>query len=134
MDESRIAWSVLEDATEGFELGLSSVKTDRAMIICNTKFSDHAKLYAKCKGIYQIGWSSPPDCGLQILIEEKKLYPITSLRGLKTRIRIKLLDAEIILLRQLMEKSPEELEKETGIEKKTLNSIIENARTVLEDS
>jgi hypothetical protein len=131
LDESRIAWAVLEDVAEGFELGLNDLEIDKAMIVCNTKFSDHAKMYAKCKGIYQIGWSSPPDHGLQTLIEEKQLYPITCIRGLKTSVRNKLLDAGIILLRQLMEK-PTVLEKETGITKEYLEPIIERVKIILQ--
>ncbi|NIO38342.1 hypothetical protein GTO27_11675 [Candidatus Bathyarchaeota archaeon] len=46
LDESRIASAVFEDAIEGFKLGLSDLKIDRAMIVCNTKFSEHANL--KC--------------------------------------------------------------------------------------
>jgi hypothetical protein len=131
LDESRIAWAVLEDVSEGFELGLNDLKIDKAMIVCNTKYSDHAKIYARCKGIFQIGWSSPPDHGLQTLIEEKKLYPITCIKGLKTSVRNKLLNAEIILLRQLMDKSPTAIEKETGITKETLEPIIKSAKTIL---
>jgi hypothetical protein len=132
LDESRIAWAVLEDVAEGFELGLNDFKINKAMIVCNTKFSEHAKMYAKCKGIHLIGWSSPIDHGLQTLIEEKKMYPITCIRGLKTSVRNKLLNAGIILLRQLMEKSPKAFEKETGITEETLKPIIKNAKIILQ--
>ncbi len=131
LDESRIAWAVLDDVAEGFEHGKNNLKIDKAMIVCNTKFSEHAKNYAKCKGIVQIGWSSPPDHGLQTLIEEKKLYPITCMRGLKPIVKKKLSNAGIILLKQLMEKSPAAFEKETRIAEETLKPIIENAKTIL---
>jgi len=75
LDESRIAWAILEDVNEGFEVGLNNLKIDRAMIVTNTKFSEQATSYAECKGIHQIGWSSPPYRGLQTLIEEKKCIP-----------------------------------------------------------
>jgi len=131
LDESRIAWAVLEDVNEGFELGINNLKIDKAMIVCNTKFSDQAKTYAMCKGIVQIGWSSPPDHGLQTLIEEKKLYPITCIEGLKTSVRRELSNAGIILLRQLIEKSPAAFEKETGVKEEILKPIIENAKQLL---
>ncbi len=133
LDESRIAWAILEDVKEGFELGLNSLKIDKAMLVCNTKFSEHAKRYGKCKDIYQIGWSWPPERGLQRLIEEKKLYPITCLKGLKANVRKRLGNSGIILLKQLVEKSTEELRRATKIPKQTLGSTIMNARTILSE-
>lgn len=82
LDESRIARAVLEDVIEGYELGLNDVKIDQAMIITNTRFSESARRYGGCRNILQIGWSTPPSRGLQDLIEEKKLHPITCLKGL----------------------------------------------------
>jgi HJR/Mrr/RecB family endonuclease len=73
LDESRIARAVLEDATEGFELGKSSLKIDRAMIVTNTRYSEHARRYGKCRNILQIGWSSPTNLSLQNMIEEKNV-------------------------------------------------------------
>ena len=80
LDVSRISRAVFEDVTEGYELGLNNLKVDYALIVCNTKLSEHAKRYADCRGIRHIGWSSPPNHDLQTMIEEKKLYPITFLR------------------------------------------------------
>lgn len=131
LDETRIARAILEDVNEGFELGLNDLKIDKAMIVCNTKYSEHAKRYAECRGIPQIGWSSPPYGGLQTLIEEKKLYPITYLKGLKTADSEKLTAVGIILLRQLTEMRLEELVKTTGISKKLLELTIEKAKTIL---
>jgi len=130
LDESRIAWAILEDVNEGFELGFSDLKIDKAMIVTNTKFSEEAKSYGECKGINQIGWSFPPNKGLQTLIEEKKLYPITYLKGLKNADRERLTSSGIILLWQLIEMSPEKLGK-TGISMKTIASTIENAKSIL---
>jgi hypothetical protein len=134
LDVSRIARSVLEDVIEGFKHGLNNLKIDKAMIVCNTKLSRHAERYAKCKGIYHIGWSSPSERDLQTMIEEKKLYPITYLKGLKTLIREKLASARIILIRQLIEKKPEELKKETGIPKETSELIIKKANMILTEN
>jgi len=109
LDVSRIARAVLEDLIEGFELGLNTLKIDKAMIVCNTKLSEHAKRYAECRGIHHIGWNSPPDQDLRSMIERKRLYPITCLRGLKKDVREKLASAGIILLKELTKKKPEEL-------------------------
>jgi HJR/Mrr/RecB family endonuclease len=134
LDVSRIARAVFEDVAEGFKLGLNNLKIDEIMIVCNTKFSEHAKRYAQCRGIHHIGWSSPPDHGLQTMIEEKKLYPITYLKGLNTATKEKLASAGIVLLKQLTAKNPEEVRRETGISKETLELIIKKARTILSEN
>jgi len=131
LDVSRIARAVFEDITEGFRLGLNAFNVDRAVIVCNTKFSQHAKRYAECRGIHQIGWSSPPNHGLQFLIKEKKLYPVTYLKDIDTATREKLMSVGIILLKQLTTKNPERLGRETGIPKETLASVIKKARAIL---
>ncbi len=131
LDVSRIARAVFEDVTEGFELGLNNLKIDRPLIICNTKLSNHAERYAKCRGILHVGWSSPPESGLQAMIEEKKLYPMTYLKGLEARTREKIVSAEIILLRDFIERDPKEVAIKTGIPKETISSIVKKARMIL---
>ena len=131
LDESRIARAVFEDITEGFKLGLNNLKVDRAMIVCNTKFSLHAKRYAECRGIRKIGWSSPPNHGLQNLIEEKKLYPISCLKGLDTRTKEKLASAGILLMKQLITTNPEEIRRQVKIPRKTVASLIEKANMII---
>jgi len=133
LDVSRIARAVLEDVTEGFKLGLHDLKIDGAMIVCNTKLSNHAKRYAKCRGIHHIGWRTPPNHDLRVMIEEKKLYPITYLKGLDAATKEKLASAGIILLKQLTAKPLKELEMETGIRRETLRLIVKRAKTVLSE-
>ena len=131
LDVSRISRAVYEDLTEGHELGLNSLKVDYAMIVCNTKLSDHAKRYADCRGISHIGWSSPPNRDLQTMIEEKKLYPVTLLKGLNAANRDKLTSNNVILLRQLAEANTAELRRQTGVSKEKLGSMVDEARTIL---
>jgi hypothetical protein len=131
LDVSRISRAVFEDVTEAYELGLNNLKIDYALIVCNTKLSEHAKRYADCRGIRHIGWSSPPNHDLQTMIEEKKLYPITFLKGLNAETRNKLAHNGVILLKQLTEKNPKELRRQTGISKEKLGSILGKAKTIL---
>ncbi len=134
LDVSRISRAVFEDVTEAYELGLNNLKVDYALIVCNTKLSEHAKRYADCRGISHIGWSSPPNHDLQTMIEEKKLYPITFLKGLNAETRNKLASKGVILLKQLTEKTPKELRRQTGIPKEKLESMVGKAREMLSGS
>jgi hypothetical protein len=80
-DDGRIAWAVLEDLKEGFVAGLTPIPVSGVMLICNTKLSDHARRYASCRGIEQIGWGYPPGRDLQRMIDDKQFYPITLLKN-----------------------------------------------------
>ncbi|MEM2180912.1 MAG: restriction endonuclease, partial [Nitrososphaeria archaeon] len=123
--------STLEDLKEGFKLGKNTINFSRALIVCNTKFSDHAIRYAKCKGIELIGWKYPEEKGLESLIEEKKLYPITFLRDLDEKVREKFSVAGIFLLKQLLDLSLEEIHEKTGISRSKLRKLVENAKEII---
>ncbi len=131
LDVSRISRAVFEDLTEGHQLGLNNLKIDYAMIVCNTKLSEHAKRYADCRGISHIGWSSPPNHDLQTMIEEKNLYPITIIKGLSATNRNKLTSNGIILLKHLTERNTTQLRRQTGISKQKLGSLVDSAKAIL---
>ncbi|TRO42271.1 restriction endonuclease [Candidatus Bathyarchaeota archaeon] len=132
LDVSRIARAILEDLTEGYNMGLNNLKVDNALIVCNTKLSEHAKRYADCRGILHIGWSSGSNRDLQTMIEEKKLYPITFLKGLKTDTRNRLASDGIVMLKQLTQNTISELRSSTGISKQILSSILDSTMIILE--
>lgn len=128
LDESRIAWAVLEDAAEAYSLGLTDLKIDNAMIVTNTRYSDHAVKYGGCKKILQIGWSSPQYLGLRDIVEKGDLYPLSCLRGISYQARLKLADAGIVLIRQLLERDSLAIQKQTSLPQSEVLSIIEMAQ------
>ncbi len=127
LDESRIARAILEDVTEGFQYGNFNLKIDRAMIVTNTRYSEHARRYGKCRKILQIGWSSPANLSLQNMIEERNCYPISCLRGLKNETKTKLVNSGIVLIKQLFEDKLPMLARKTGVQQETLKQIIKKA-------
>ena len=131
LDPSRIAWATLEDLTEGYMMGLNSEKFTGAMIVCNTKFSQHAKQYGECRGLLNIGWREPPEHGLERMIEENKLYPITFLRGLNEKERTSLLDEGVILLKHLVTQDVDILSKRTKIPRTKLHLLIKKSEEIL---
>ena len=66
----------LEDIVDGFAAGMNKYNFDSAWLFNNTKFSDHAKMYAAAKGIRMTGWRSG-DYSLDSLVHAKKTFPIT---------------------------------------------------------
>ena len=131
LDVSRISRAVYEDLVEGHELGLNNLKLDYALIVCNTKLSEHAKRYSNCRGIHHIGWSSPKNHDLQTMIEGKKLYPVTILRGLKSEIRNNLTSNGIILLNQLTKETPMGLRKQIGLSREKCKMLLKSANAIL---
>ena len=125
------AHATFEDLTDGYKLKNNSINFTKAMIVCNTKFSDHAKKYAECMGINYIGWKAPEEKGLERMMEEKKLYPITFLKDLDRRTESKLGDAGIVLLRQLVEANLEKLHERTKISKNILKNLVRKAGEIL---
>ena len=125
LDESRIARAVLEDVVEGFALGKSDLKIDRAMIVANTRYSDQAVQYGNCRNILQIGWSSPIDHGLQSMIEGKNLLPLSCLRGLGVDARLRLAMSGIVLFEQMIEVDTAELSSRTGLPREFIRNIKE---------
>lgn len=123
LDESRIARAVLEDVSEGFNLGLTDLKIDEAMIVTNTKYSEQAMQYGICRNILQIGWSTPADLGLRDIILEKSLYPLSCIRGLKTDVRLQLVDSGIILINQLVAEETEEIARRTRLPQEFIRNI-----------
>ncbi len=132
LDESRIARAVIEDLTEGYQNSVTRIKIDRAMIVTNTKYSEHAIKYGSCRGILQIGWNSPEGFGLREIVEKHKLYPLSCLRGVSNHIRLRLVDAGIVLIKQLNEQDCKYLEKKTELPKQTVLTLMEKARHTTE--
>jgi Holliday junction resolvase-like predicted endonuclease len=125
LDESRIARAVLEDAVEGFAVGKSDLKIDGAVIVTNTRYSDEATQYGKCRNIVQIGWSSPIDHGLQNMIEGENLLPLSCVKGLGVDARVRLASSGIVLFEQIIEEDTMELARKTGLPQELIRRIKE---------
>lgn len=132
LDESRIARAIIEDVTEGYAQGVTTIKIDRAMIVTNTRFSDHAIAYGRCRDILQIGWASPENFALRDTVQKYKLYPLSCLRGVSTDTRLRLVNAGIVLIRQLLAQDIRYLERTTGLPHDTVSSLIEKAKHTME--
>ncbi|XHH08310.1 MAG: restriction endonuclease [Candidatus Bathyarchaeia archaeon] len=127
LDETRIARAILEDITEAYTHGVTKTKIDKAVIITNTKYSTHALTYGGCRGITQIGWTTPDGSGLRDVVEKHKLYPLSCLRGVSLQTRLRLLDAGIVLIRQVLEHEAEFYDRKLGLPHQTVLSLMEKA-------
>jgi Holliday junction resolvase-like predicted endonuclease len=122
--------SNLEDLREGYKAGKNKFRFTKAILICNTKVSEHAKRYALCKGLEFIAWKFPLERGLERIIEENKLYPITFLREIERGEAYKLADAKIVTIKQLLDDA-EKIARNTGISKNRILKLQQDAKLVL---
>lgn len=87
---------------------------DSEMLVCNTKISNDAKTYAKCIGQKLLAWKYPQEEGLEKIIQEKGLYPITIL-PLKSRELEEFSKNNLILVKDLLERNITALATKTNI-------------------
>jgi Holliday junction resolvase-like predicted endonuclease len=123
-------WATLQDLIAGRKLGYHNIDFTNALIICNTKFTDHARVYADCVGIDHIGWKSPSSNGLEDIIERRGLYPVTVLKEDRGLLRL-LVGNGVLLLRQLIEEDAERLTRNRIVSTGQLSSLREKSRKIL---
>ncbi|MDG6928166.1 MAG: hypothetical protein JRN26_06205 [Nitrososphaerota archaeon] len=84
----------LNEANQGFA---------GAELVSNTKVSDDAIDFAKCRGMGIMAWKYPPGGGLEVVIERMKLYPVTSFGDLIGEWRVrKLMSGGVITVKDLV--------------------------------
>lgn len=87
---------------------------DKEMLVCNTKASSDAISYAKCVDQKLLCWRYPHDKGLENMIEEKGLYPITIL-GLRGKELDVLSQNKLMLARDLLTTDIDQLSRKISM-------------------
>lgn len=71
-------------------------------VVTNTRFTEDAKTYGNCIGLYLLSWDYPLNNGLKERIDQLKLYPITTSTLLTKREKQFLLNREVVLCKDLL--------------------------------
>ena len=103
----------------------ASSRVDEGWLVTNTRFTRNAIRYAQCSNLTLIGWDYPSGQGLQKMIEEARVHPITSLTTLSETEKKRLLDKNIVLCKDV--KTPHLLE-EYGIKPANIGKVVEEAQ------
>tara|TARA_Y100000310_G_scaffold282789_1_gene304282 strand:+ start:1377 stop:2195 length:819 start_codon:yes stop_codon:yes gene_type:complete len=108
-------------------------KFNQGWLVTNTTCTPHAIEYSKGVGLKITTWNYASKGGktLQQLIMEKKLYPITILHSVRGRIKDKLAYAKIVLAKDILTDSFQELKKKTRLRNRDLKILFEEAKQVL---
>jgi hypothetical protein len=85
-------------------------KAYNGWLVTNTHCTSDAMDYALCSGFKVVSWKYPRSGSLKNLIEDKRLYPVTIISGIKAGLARKLIEQDIILLRDLVKVDLHKLE------------------------
>ena len=103
---------------------------DGEMLVSNTRISKEALKYAACVGQEALTWNYPPNRGIERLIEETRLYPITILKLNSTELR-SFAKIDIMMARSLAEARSEEISRRTGIRIERVMELKDLARRIV---
>ena len=103
----------------------------KSIMVTNEKFTSRAIKYSNCQGIELLGWKYPKARGLESLIEEKNLYPLTILPSLKGYLKDVLVSRNIMLVEDLLKTDPETFSRRLKVLPKHVYPIMREARLLL---
>jgi hypothetical protein len=102
-------------------------KRVRGCLVTNTRFTSDALDYAKCTGIEVKSWGYPDHASLEKMIEEKRLYPVTIISGIKSGLVGRLIKQNIVLLKDLTEMEMKDISKILSLSEKKAVALKEQA-------
>ncbi|NBV77381.1 ATPase [bacterium] len=102
-----------------------SSRVDEGWLVTNTRFTRNAIRYAQCSNLILLGWDYPHGRGLQAMIEEARVHPLTCLTTLSDTEKHRLLDNKIVLCKHIT--VPHVL-TEYGIRPDKISSVLAEAR------
>ncbi|MDD4984066.1 MAG: ATP cone domain-containing protein [Candidatus ainarchaeum sp.] len=105
-------------------------KFDIPWLATNTKCVDDAVEYAKGVNMKITSWNYPKTESLRLLIENKSLYPITSINSISSKTKEKLFSNNIILSIDLLKYTKKQIIKQTGLSEFEVNNIIKEIKEV----
>lgn len=97
-------------------------------LVTNTQFTRNAIRYGQCSGLTMLGWSYPHNRGLQTLIEEGGVHPVTALTTLTQPEKRRLLDRNIVLCRNI--RNGRHLLEEQGIRHDRIDRVLAEAQSL----
>lgn len=103
---------------------------DTEMLVTNTKVSSDVITYASCVGQKVLSWRYPPEKGLEKLIEEHGLYPLTILSLSKSEV-FSLYENGVIIAKDLLSKDPEQLSNKTQISSNRIRNLQDLVRKII---
>lgn len=100
------------------------------LLITNTRFTLDAEQYGECSGLKVVSWDYPRGNSLKDWIDRSGFHPVTSIKALRIKEKRELLNNEIVLCRELVNK-PVVLDQ-LKLSNRRKKSILKEARALSE--
>lgn len=104
----------------------------KPILVTNTKFTKEVIRYSKCMKVELLGWRYPPRKGLESLIENLNLYPITILPSFKGYFKEIFAAKRIMLALDLLEIPSKKLAKKLRLPLNKIENLTREAKILLE--
>ncbi len=129
LKETLYTYARFLDLNEAHGIGKGD-RFDEVWLVSNTCASADAMKYADCQGMRLLCWRCPRDMGLEKMIEEKGLYPVTILPSVDSDSLGKLVSANVMLARDFLERDLSYLSR-TGLRRAKLKKLISEAQQLI---
>jgi hypothetical protein len=103
----------------------------KSILVTNSKFTHSAVRYANCVGTELLGWREPQNKGLEAIIEEKKLYPITILSSFKKDMAFCFQEKKLMLADDVLKMSSKKLSRYLNISQERAEQLRKEANILL---
>ncbi len=121
----------LEDLIEGYlAKRKNSIKPDECWVVTNTKFSEHAIRYARCRDIKLMSWNYPRGNSLSDVVNRSRAFPLT-LINMPLKYRERLIHLSISNTKELVEAKTDVLAN-AGMDSKQIRMFRNHAIKVME--
>ncbi len=110
--------------------GLYPNKQFKGCIATNTRFTDDARTYSKCSNVSLISWDYPNDNNLQNWIDNTNYHLITALSSATKKTKQILLENNIVLCREVIEKQSEL--QAIGIPPQIIKKMTKEAKAIIQ--
>ena len=118
------------DLNEGSEIGKGEW-FDEVWLVSNTRPSPDAAKYANCRGMKLLCWKCPRGRGLEEMISEKKLYPVTILRSVDKATLNNLFLANLMLAKDFVTHDMNYLKEKTKLGEEKLRKLVFEAKQLM---
>lgn len=111
------------------DYGTGPLKMTERWLVTNTKFTDRALTYGKCKNIKMIGWNYPTKDNLHEIMEQNGLHPVTCLTTANNQHKKTLIGADILVCSDLI--SQADRLPGLGFKNDEVNKILDEAKMIV---
>lgn len=125
-------WARFLDLREARAAGKGTPALDAAWVVTNTKVTGDGTAFGEGKGMQFMGWRYPKDRGLERMIEERHLYPITVLPRLDRASQERLVATGILLCHDLTAASAADIARRTGLPAARISAFQRTVTDVLQ--